>query len=236
MKAILRCSNRNAFAAGGGNVCRLSREIWNEAICFSTGVRKFILAFVLIAITLGVRAAENVEVEADKALSNSIELRHYRGGGQSIRAYFEKEVVKDLVVFLSASKARGFESLVIGSAYYLTPDMQVGLGFGSSRYAAAEDDTRSHATLSGFWYWKTNQVQALVFLERYRHDPAPWYYYSYAQMRIIGDFSAGVYGETHVGWGPRVSWSLNKSIDLWAAAPINKRSDVSAVMGIEIAF
>ena len=81
-----------------------------------------------------------------------------------------------------------------------------------------------------------NQVQALVYLERYRRDPAPWYYYNYAQTRIIGDFSAGIYGETHVGWGPRVSWSINKNTDLWAAVPLKKRSDISAVMGIEIAF
>ena len=189
-----------------------------------------------MAVALGTHAAENIKVETDKAPSNSIELRHYRGGGQSIRAYFEKEVVKDLVVHLTASKSRGFEGLTIGSAYYLTPDMEVGLGFGSSRYAAANDDKRSHGTLSGFWYWKTSQIQALLYLERYRHDPAPWYYYGYAQKRITGDFSAGIYGETHVGWGPRVSWSLNKNVDLWAAAPVKKRGDVSTVIGIEIAF
>ena len=236
MSAMLCSLYRNAFAAGGNNFIRLPRKMPHEGICSSARIRKTILAFVLMAVTLCVRAAENVEVETDKAPSNSIEVRHYRGGGLSIKAYFEKEVVKDLVAHLIASKARGFESLIIGSAYYLTPDMEVGLGFGSSRYAAANDDKRAHGTLSGFWYWKTNQVQALVYLERYRRDPAPWYYYSYAQKRIIGDFSAGIYGETRVGWGPRVNWSLNKNIDLWAAVPINNRSDISAVIGIEIAF
>lgn len=70
----------------------------------------------------------------------------------------------------------------------------------------------------------------------YQRDPAPWYYYGYAQSPIAENFSAGVYAETHVGGGPRVSWSLNKNSSIWAAVPIKKRSDISAVIGIEIAF
>lgn len=190
-----------------------------------------------MVVALCTRAAEDVEVAKDKMPSNSTELRHYRGGGQLFKAYFEKEIVKDLAVHLIANKARGFEGLTIGPAYYLTRDMEIGLGFGSSRYAAAnEADKRLHGTLSAWWYWKTNQVQAEVTLERYRHDPKPWYYYSYAQIPITGNFSAGIYGETDVGWGPRVSWSLNKNSNIWAAVPIKKRSDKSAVIGIEITF
>ena len=85
--------------------------------------------------------------------------------------------------------------------------------------------------IPAFPNFKNISINDKASIDAYTHRHQP-----YAQTPIIGRFSAGIYAEKDVGWGPRVSWKLNKNSSLWAAVPVKDRSDVSAVMGVEIAF
>ncbi|MDO8565698.1 MAG: hypothetical protein Q7S04_00740 [Candidatus Moranbacteria bacterium] len=146
---------------------------------------------------------------------NMLEYRSYRGDYVA-RAYFEKSLTEKVAVYLSASKARGFESLTVGPAYYITPEMEIGMSIGSSRYAASNEDQKSsHGTVSSFFYWKTDRIESEVIVEKYSRDSNPWYYYAYVQTPITSGWLVGLHSEKDVGWGPRFSRAFGKNASLW---------------------
>lgn len=182
------------------------------------------------------QAAETKEEESSP--SNSIELIGYRGG-VTAKAYLEHEVTENLVVFLSAANSKGFDEVTVGPAYYITPELQVGISAGVARYAAGnEDEKSSHSVALAFVYYKSDSVEAEVTAEKYGRDPEPWYYQTYVQWSVGGNWFAGVYGEADVGWGPRISWAFHKNASVWAAPIIEQLGDDKnkIVGGVAIAF
>lgn len=165
---------------------------------------------------------------------NMVEYRGYRGSGDYVaRAYFEKSLSENAAIFLAAAKARGFESVIVGPAYYITPDMEVGVGVGTSRYAASDEGERfSHATVSSFFYWKTDKIESEVVIEKYSRDPS-LYHYAYIQTPIFSQVSAGIFSEKDVGWGPRISWAFSKNANLWIVPIVKKTGDATIVVGVQ---
>ena len=188
---------------------------------------------------------EKAAEEPETSLSNFIEVRGYRGGDPVIKAYFETEVAENTVAYLSAVKLRGWDEVTIGLAYYLTPELEVGLGFGASWYSAAEEAEKStHFTVSEFGYyetdWEKNNIEASLVVEHYARDHTdPWYYEAYVEMQLgESDWSAGVFAEKYVGWGPRLSFAPRDDIKIWFV-PIVGQDDYStttAIFGIQYLF
>lgn len=179
------------------------------------------------------------EEEKEAAPSNELELRTYRGGSGDYLAklYAEKSLTDEWAFFLSASKARGFEGLTVGPAYYITPEMEIGFSIGASRYASDEEESpRSHRTTSAFWYWKTDAIEAEVTVERYSRDPKPWWYNAYVQTPVTENLSLGVYSEYGVGWGPRLSYTVGKYGSIWLSPIIKRLGDTVAIVGVTIPF
>lgn len=194
----------------------------------------WVFACIVAIITPAPTRAEESDVP-----SNILETRLYRGGNPSAKLYLEKSLTEELAVSLVAFKTRGWNEATIGLVYYITPEMSVGLGGGISQYAASNESTKSsHKTVSGFWYWKNDAIEAEVTVERYSRDPKPWYYNIYGQVPVSGKVSVGIFGEKYTGWGPRVSFAAHKNFTIWVS-PILKKdrdSEVSLVVGAQIPF
>jgi hypothetical protein len=71
-------------------------------------------------------------------------------------------------------------------------------------------------------------------LERYggRNNHYLYYrIYSQAPVTPISEKLAfGVYGERGIGWGPRISWSINENINIWLT-PLVERSGGNVLVG-----
>ncbi len=168
--------------------------------------------------------------------SNEVEIVAYRGDPM-IRAYLEYVITDDVAPWLSVSKSRKFGEVTVGLAYYITPEMEIGFGIGTSRYAVADDDRKSsHRVASAWWYWKSDAVESEITVSRYGNDPEPWYYRVYGQIPVTGNWFAGLYGEQGIGWGPRVSWSPAKNISVWVVPLIKKEGDNKLVGGLQFLF
>lgn len=175
----------------------------------------------------------------DDAPSNELEVRAYRGGEPSIKLYLEKSFSDKIAVSITAFKTRGWDEATVGPVYYVTPEMSVGISIGASYYASSDEYSKSsHLTYSTFWYWKTDAVESTVTFEYYARDPKPWYYSAYLQTPITKNFSAGVFAEKTIGFGPRFTWSVNKSVSLWVVPIVKKDgdSDVSLIAGAQFLF
>lgn len=188
---------------------------------------------------------EKAEEKPEASLSNMIEVRGYRGGDPVVKAYFETEVAENTVAYLSVATLRGWDEVTVGLAYYLTPALEVGLGFGASWYIAAEEEKKSaHFTVSAFGYyetdWEKNNIEASLIVEHYARDPvAPWYYEAYFEMQVgESDWSTGVFAEKYVGWGPRLSFAPRDNIKVWFVPIVGQDGDskVTAIFGIQYLF
>lgn len=171
--------------------------------------------------------------------SGTVRVTGYPGGDRVVELYIEQPVTKRWAGFLSATMTQGFEEVTGGPAYYITPEIFVGLSYGTARYAAADEDEKSsHAVVSGFAYWETSTFEGELTLERYRDDPDPWYYQGYLERYLTPHWSFGVYGETDVGWGPRIAWSPHDRARIWLSPILKKtgESESALVGGIQIAF
>lgn len=195
----------------------------------------FVAILATLMIPVAVQAADK---EEESSPSNEVAITAYRGDVVA-KLYVEHEVMENLVVYLSASKSRGFVEVTVGPAYYITPELQVGVSAGVAHYASAdEEDKNNHRVVSGFVYYKSDTVEGEVSVSRYSRDPDPTWWQTYIQVPIGGNWSAGVYGEAAIGWGPRLSWAFHKNASVWFA-PIAKElgdSGNKIVGGIAIAF
>lgn len=191
-----------------------------------------VLAVTLSGFSLAVQAGDG-----EDAPKNEIEVRGFSRGDPTLRAYFEKAITDNLSLNLSAFKTSGWDEVTVGPTYYLTPEMSLGVGFGTSRYAASDENTKSaHNTASAYWFWKTDAWEAEVLVEHYRRDPAPWYREGYVQKRINGSVSIGLLAITDVGWGPRLSYDVNGKLSLWVSPLVKRTGDATAAAGMMISF
>ncbi|MFZ2299741.1 MAG: hypothetical protein WAW00_01230 [Candidatus Moraniibacteriota bacterium] len=194
-------------------------------------------AFLFLNFFTVAQAADKAEEESSP--SNSIELVGYRGGDPRLKAYFEYAMTDDIAMSLSASKSKGFGEVTVGPAYYITPELQVGVSVGVAHYATADEDKESnHKVVSGFVYYKSDAVEGELSAARYNRDPDPTWYQTYVQWSLNDNWAAGIFGEAAIGWGPRISWTFHKNMSLWVA-PIVKQlgdDDHRRVGGIAVAF
>ncbi len=178
--------------------------------------------------------------EVEEVFSNEVEVRYYRNGDPSIKGYFEKSLTDDWALYLSAYKSRGWEEITAGPVYYITPEMSVGIGVGSSRYMADHEIKKSyHATVSAFWFLKSENWEAEILAERYRNDKTnPTYFEGYAQRKVTDNLSVGFYAQKDIGWGPRIHYSISKNVSIWVSPIVNRfeGSDVTAIVGISVSF
>lgn len=192
---------------------------------------------VFAAFPLVAQAAET-QKEEESSPSNSFEVIAYRGDVVA-KLYVEHEVTENLAVYLSASKSKGFGEVTVGPAYYITPELEIGISAGVAHYATADEDKEAnHRVVSGFVYYKSDAVEGELSVSRYNRDPDPTWWQTYVQMPIGGNWAAGVYGEAYIGWGPRLSWEFHKNMSLWVAPIVKQLGDDNhkLVGGIAIAF
>lgn len=168
---------------------------------------------------------------------NEVEVRGFFRGGATVRGYFEKTITDKVSLNLLAFKARGWNEITIGPTYRITPEMSVGAGLGTSRYIANDENTKSsHDTASFFWFWKTDIWEAEILAERYSRDPKPWYQEGYAQKRISNNLAVGMFAEKYSGWGPRLSYSIDENINVWASSLVKRFGDTTAILGVMVLF
>ncbi len=173
-------------------------------------------------------------------LTGEVEIRYHRGGQPTTKGYFEKPLTDNWGVYLSAFTTRGWDEVTVGPVYYVTPEMSVGIGVGSSRYMASDEEEKSsHPTTSAFWYLKSENWEAELLVERYKRDSvAPTYHEAYVQRKVADNLSVGIFVQSDLGWGPRISYTANKNLSFWAS-PIIRRSGESTttvVIGVSISF
>ncbi len=190
----------------------------------------FVAILATLMFTSVAQAADKAEEESPP--SNSIELIGYRGD-VAAKIYFEHGVTENFAVSLNIWKSKGFVEVTVGPAYYITPEVEVGAGIGTSRYMADDAENESSHRVATVWgYIKNDAMEGEITVSRYASDPNPWYYQAYAQWSVGGNWSAGVYGEADVGWGPRLAFTPHKRVTLWIA-PIAKKlgDDNNKVVG-----
>ncbi len=197
---------------------------------------KRILVVTLSAILLSCSFVAQARDEAE-ILRNEIEVRGFYRGDPTVRGYFEKAVTENVSLNLIAFKAHGWDEVTVGPTYYITPEMSVSVGIGTSRYMASDEGEKSfHKTGSAFWFWKTDTWEAEVLVERYSRDRKPWYQEGYVQKRINNSFAVGIFAKTDGGWGPRLSYSINKNVVVWVSPLVNKTGESPAIFGIKVSL
>ena len=190
------------------------------------------LAAILAGCPLAAQAGDETEIP-----KNEIEVRGFVKGDPTIRGYFETTITNKVSLNLSAFKTRGWDEVTVGPMYYITPEMSAGVGFGISRYIASNENTKStHDTVSAFWYWKTPVLEAEILVERYSRDPKPWYQEGYAQRNINDNYAVGVFAAKDIGWGPRLSYSINKNTYVWASPLVHRAGNTTAILGAKVLF
>lgn len=203
----------------------------------------FTLVFVVILLFFAVtqvHAAEEKELATETGkteeslVSGSVEVIGSRDTG--VWFYAERKVAENWALFISASKyQKGFQEITFGPAYYLKPEIQVGVSLGAAQYASSD---RSRLVVSAFVYMETDNLKAEVLFEKYGRDPKP-YYRVYAETPVTPiskQLAIGVYGEQDAGWGPRISWSFNENINIWLAPLVERQGGNVLVGGIQFTF
>lgn len=190
------------------------------------------ITFLFIAVSSFAQAATK---EAEQV--NFVELVHYRGGDPEAVFYFEKEIGRNLALYINGATTRGLNEFAAGPAYYITLEMEVGFSLGVSQYASTtEEVASSHRLFSSFFYWDTEKAETSVVVQNYARDPKPWYGKAYTQYKITDNLFAGAYAETGVGVGPRVSYVFSKNVNAWAVPLINKSGNNTLVAGVQFLF
>lgn len=173
--------------------------------------------------------AEEAE-ESPSPVSGSIELIGYRGDF-AFWGYAERMVTEKLALSISAAKYKsGFQEIIFGPTFHLTPELQIGVSLGATQYTSSDS---SRLVVSVFGFLETEHLKAETLFEKYGRDPKP-YYRTYAETPVVPiseKFAIGVHGEQSVGLGPRISWSINKNINLWLAAPVIERIGGDRLIG-----
>lgn len=169
--------------------------------------------------------------------STVIDVRAYGGSEVIVRGYSEKKLTEKAAVYLDVAKSRSFEELTLGPAYYLTPDVEVGVSLGVSRFSPREDAEKSwHPTVSAFFYCLRSDLEASAMVEHYGDDLDPWYWCVYAHTPVTGRISAGFHAESGVGVGPLISWSAARHVMLFVAPILWRDSDTHLIVGSQLSF
>jgi hypothetical protein len=189
----------------------------------------------------GLLAQEESPAE-ESPVSGTVEFIGSRDSG--VWVYAERKVTEKFALSISATKyQKGFQEEVFGLTYYLKPGMQVGVGLGAAQYVSSD---KSRLVISAFGYMETDNLKAEVLFEKYGRDPQPYYRF-YAQTPLVTLISekfreklvtlisekleVGVYGEQGVGWGPRISWSVSKNVNLWLSPLAFEQKDGNMLVG-----
>lgn len=172
--------------------------------------------------------AEETET-SPSPISGSVEFIGYRGDF-AFWGYAERKVTEKAALSISAAKYKtGFQEVTFGPTYHFTPELQMGVSLGATQYTSSDS---SRLVVSVFGSLETDHLKAEVLFEKYGRDPQPYYrIYVEIPVPISEKFAIGVHGEQSVGWGPRISWSMNKNIDLWLAAPVIERTGGNQLIG-----
>lgn len=200
-------------------------------------IQKLFVAILAALLFTSVAQAAEVQKE-EESFPNEVTVTVYRGD-VAAKLYMEHSVTDSLAVYLNASASKGFGEVTIGPAYYITPDLEVGVSVGVARYTSADEDKDSnHRVVSGFIYYKSDAAEGELSVSRYNRDPDPVWYQAYVQWPITGNWAAGVFGEALIGWGPRLSWTFHKNMSLWIAPIVKQLGDDNhrLVGGIAVAF
>jgi hypothetical protein len=170
--------------------------------------------------------------------ANELEARMRKNGSLSVKMYLEKPINEDVSVYVSAYKSRGWSEFTFGPVIYITPELSVGAGVGTSYYMGISDEKEKyHTTLSGFVYYKTKEWEAELLAERYRKDPdAPFYGEAYIQKKVTESLWLGLYGDTDLGWGPRLSYEVSNRVSVWFTPLAHRKGETTAVFGVKFAF
>ena len=194
------------------------------------------LVFSIIPMMLGAAVSAQPGNNGE-ALRNELEVRGFQREGLTAKLYLEKPVTERFALNLTAFKARGWDELIVGPTFHFSPQMSLALGAGVSRYrASGESAPSSHGTLSASWFWSTETWGAEALVERYGRDPAPWYREGYLQKRIDGGLSAGLFAKSGSGWGPRLSYDINRQANIWVASFVKQTGEAKVVLGIKVSF
>lgn len=143
--------------------------------------------------------------------------------------YVEKEAGGGWVVFGMVYHDEYFKEAQIGIAKYLSDDLEVGVGVGRAR-----SDDVSYLVVSPWAEFNHDDVHASLLAEFYPDD-APFYKGS-VTMNVTSKVEIGFYGETGLGIGPKVSYSVSDSVKVWSSVPVIDRQDIRMVIGISFEF
>lgn len=172
---------------------------------------------------------ESADIKKKELLDTEIEVRLFKGHQPSIKGYFEKSIKDDWAVYLSVFQTHGWTEFTTGPVYYITPEMSVGVGVGTSRYIVGDDTTKSHhATISAFWFLKSENWEAEILAESYKDDyDTPKYLEAYVQKNVTDNLSFGFFAQNDIGWGPRFSYAVSKNVSIWASPIIKKYGELT---------
>jgi hypothetical protein len=190
----------------------------------------------VMVVALSLVFTAQAQAEEQSPVSGSVELIGYQGDF-AFWGYAERKVTEKWAVSISAAKYKsGFQEITFGPTFHPTPELQVGISLGAAQYTRSDN---SRLAISVFGSLETDNLKAEALFEKYGRDPQP-YYRIYAQTPVAPiseKLAVGVHGEQGVGWGPRISWSMNKNIDMWLAAPvIDKTAGNQLIGGLRFSF
>lgn len=219
-------------------------------VIFACAVTVFVAFFItqevqaedeMRALRVQILTKEFLEKEEEKTeekgslVSGSVEVIGSKDTG--VWVYAERKVARDWGFFINAVKyQKGFQEVTFGPTYYITKELQVGVSLGAARNTSSDD---SRLFISAFGYLETNNLKAEIILERFARDSQDISYYRFyfqTPTPISDKLAFGVYGEKSVGWGPRISWSFNKNVNLWLSPLIERQGGNVVVGGIQFTF
>jgi hypothetical protein len=184
----------------------------------------------LVAIALSLVFTAQAQAEEQNPISGSVELIGYRGDF-AFWGYAERKMTEKCAASISAAKYKsGFQEVTFGPTCHFTPEFQMGVSLGSAQYTSSDS---SRLVISFFGSLETDYLKAEALFEKYGRDPRP-YYRIYAETPVVlisRKFATGFHEEQGVGRGPRISWSLNKNVNLWLAAPVFDNTNGNQLIG-----
>lgn len=201
-------------------------------------MKKVLLMFLMILFCFPfiANAHEEESEESSTSFANELEFRNYVHGSPSVKVYLEQELSDSLSLSVTVSHQRGWDELTTGPVYYVTKDISVGLAVGVSRYMSdTEEKRKNHATLSSFIYMNNDVWEGEILVEKYARDPSLWYE-AHLERLVTDNISLGVYAEKSIGWGPRISYSVNDRVRVWASPIVDRTGETTALFGLQIAF
>jgi hypothetical protein len=141
----------------------------------------------------------------------------------SATLYAEVPITDTVSVWATGYSDPAFKATYYGVAKKFG-NIQVGIGGGDAVYG----DVR-HRVFNPWVYYSGEEYEALAAGERYRDESEePWFYKWYVEKKFE-NFSVGLYGEKGFGIGPKVTWSPNKHVKVWATIPIHNRPETGAM-------